>query len=156
MTACFLGSDGPLCAQIFTNPRAAEIELSKALELGMDPNVVLPVLARTWILMGRSKELIAAHAETRLTNPTAAAELKAAVGLAYANTGDAPRARAMADAALTDDPQSARARVLQAQIALSDRRVDDALRSIDETLVAHSSSTPSPNAAPVPRCTITG
>ncbi|MCB1994394.1 MAG: PEP-CTERM system TPR-repeat protein PrsT [Burkholderiaceae bacterium] len=119
------------------DPHSAERELSKALELGLDPNLVLPVLARTWVQLGRPKELIATYGDAQLSHPPAAADLKAALGHAYANSGDPVKAREMAEAALKLDPGSAGARVLQAQIALSDRRVDDAIRIVDETLVAH-------------------
>ena len=118
-----------------------ERELINALEFGMDPNLVLPSLARTWNRLGRSKDLIAKHANTQLSNPVASAELKAALATAYANIGDSPNARALAAAALKDDPQSVQARVLQVQIALADSRIDDAMRIIDETLVAHPKST---------------
>ncbi|MDH5340646.1 MAG: PEP-CTERM system TPR-repeat protein PrsT, partial [Rubrivivax sp.] len=121
----------------YGDPHAAEIELSKAVELGMDPNVALPVLARTWNVLGMSKKLIEAHGNTQLTDPTASAELKAALATAYANTGDPEKARALAAAALQDDPQSTHALVLQAKIALSDGRVDDALQSIATTSASH-------------------
>ncbi len=118
-----------------------ERELRNALEFGLDPNLVQPPLARAWTLLGRSKDLVETHANTQLSNPTASAELKAALATAYANLGEREKARAMATAALKDDPQSARARVLQVQIALADQRVDDAMRIIDETLAAHPTST---------------
>jgi len=114
--------------------RGGERELSTALELGMDPNAVLPPLARVWNQLGRSKDLIAAHANTQLSQAGASAELKAALASAYASTGDSAKARAMAAAALKDDPKSARARALQAQIALADKRVVDATLIVDETL----------------------
>lgn len=119
------------------DPRSAERELSRALELGVDPNLALPVLARTWNLLGRSKELIQTHAGTTLSDAKAWAELKTALANAYANTGEPAKARALAEAALRDDPESPRVRVLQAQIALSDRRVDEAMRIVDDTLAAH-------------------
>ena len=117
-----------------------ERELRSALEFGMDPNLALPSLARTLNLIGRSKDLIAAHANTQLSNPAASAELKVALATAYVNLGEREKARAMATAAFAEDPQSARARVLQVQIALAEKRVDDAMRIIDETLAAHPTS----------------
>ena len=119
------------------DPRAAEAELSRALELGVDKNRVLPELARTWLLLGRSKDLIDVHAGTVLSNPAASAELKAALGTAYANTGRAAKARELAASALQDDPSSSRALVLQAQIALATSRVDDAVQLIERALAAH-------------------
>ena len=120
--------------------RAAETEFTRALELGMDPNIVLPVLARTWNLLGRSQALIDAHANTKLSNATAMAELDAALAAAYAALGDAPKARALAVAALASDPQSEHARVLSAQVAMADGRTDQALRILQETLARHPKS----------------
>jgi putative PEP-CTERM system TPR-repeat lipoprotein len=116
------------------NPNAAVQELTKALELGMDPNIVLPVLARTWNLIGQSKTLVDGHANTRLSNPVASAELKAALATAYANLGNPKQARALIDAALQDDPQSPRARVLRAQVTLVDGKLEPALKMLDETI----------------------
>ena len=118
-----------------------ERELSNALEFGLDPNLVLPSLARTWNKVGRSKELIEAHANTRLSSPAASAELKAALATAYANLGDTAKARAFVEAALKDDPQSPQARVLKAKVALADQKLDEATRIIDETLAAHPKAT---------------
>lgn len=122
------------------DPRAAEGEISRALELGMDPNVALPVLARVWLQIGRSKELVDTHASTKLTNPTAAAELKSALAMAYANLRQPAKARELANAALQDDPKSAAARVLRAQIAMSDGRVSDALAIVEAVLADHPKS----------------
>ena len=119
------------------NPRAAEAELTRALELGFDKNAVLPPLARTWNLLGRSKALIENHANTVLSDPVASAELKSALAWAYVRGGDAKSARAMVEAALKDDPKSARARVLMANIAMSDGKVDEALSSLEQTLTEH-------------------
>lgn len=120
-----------------TDLRAADSEFSRALELGMDANVVLPQLARTWILMGRSKALIETHANTRLSNPSASAALKAELALAYTNRGDPRKAREVIESALKDDPSSPAANVVRAQFAMAERRVDGALRVLDEIFVAH-------------------
>jgi cellulose synthase operon protein C len=120
-----------------TELRAADSEFSRALELGMDPNIVLPQLARTWILMGRSRALIETHGNTRLSNPSASAAFKAELALAYINRGDPKKAREVIDSALKDDPTSPAANVVRAQFAMSERRVDDALRVLDEIFVAH-------------------
>ena len=122
------------------NPRAAEAEFTRALELGFDKDLVLPPLARTWNLLGRSKELIEAHAGTQLSNAAASAELKSALAWAYVHRGDAKTARAMVDSALKDDPKSPRALVLNANIAMSDGKVDEALRSLEQTLAEHPQS----------------
>ena len=119
------------------DPRAAEAELSKALELGLDPNVVVPVLARVWLQIGRSKDLVDTHGATVLTDPTASAELKTALADAYANLRNPAKARELAAAALQADPKSARARVLQSQIAMSDGKVDEALKIVEAVLADH-------------------
>lgn len=117
--------------------RAADSEFSRALELGMDANIVLPPLAHTWILMGRSKALIETHANTRLSNPSAAAALKAELAAAYINRGDPKKAREVIESALKDDPTSPAANVVRAQFAMSEKRVEDALRLLDEIFVSH-------------------
>ncbi len=124
-----------------TDLRAADSEFSRALELGMDANIVLPQLARTWILMGRSKSLIETHANTRLSNPSAAAALKAELAIAYTNRGEPKKAREAIDSALKDDPTSPAANVVRAQFAMAEKRVDDALRILDEIFVAHPGAT---------------
>jgi putative PEP-CTERM system TPR-repeat lipoprotein len=118
-----------------------ERELKNALEFGMDPNRVLPALAHAWNKLGRSKELIETYANTQLSNPAASAELKAALATAYANLGESEKARSLIEAALKDDPQSPKARVLQAQVALADQQLDKAMRIIEETLAAHPKTT---------------
>jgi Tfp pilus assembly protein PilF len=114
-----------------------ERELRNALEFGIDPNLVLPSLARVWNNLGRSKELIETYANTQLSNPAASAELRAALATAYANQGDSAKARTLVEAALKDNPQSPQARVLQAKIALADQRIDEAMRIIDAILMEH-------------------
>ncbi len=116
------------------DPRAAEKELSQAMELGMDVNRVLPVLARTWNLLGKSSKLISTHGQTVLSDPQASAELNVARALAHAKQGDPASARKAAAAALQDHPDSVNARVLQAQIKLSDGEVDAAMRSVNQIL----------------------
>ena len=122
------------------DPRAAELELSKALELGLDPNVVVPVLARVWLQIGRFKDLVETYGATELTRPTASAELKAALAHAHANLRNPAKARELAAAALQTDPKSAHARVLQAQIMMSDSKVDEAQKLIESVLADHPQS----------------
>lgn len=119
------------------DPRSAEREFARALELGLDPNLVLPSLARSWLTLGRSKELIESYGATALSQPKAAAELKAALALAYANTGQPRKARGLIEEAINSDPQSAPAQVLQAQVAMADGRTEDALQGLQRTLATH-------------------
>lgn len=116
------------------NPRAAEAELARAVELGMDPNQSVPPLVRTWNLLGRPKDVLQHHAATRLSRPDAQADLLAEVAVAQARTGNPQAARQMVTQALQLNPGSVSAQLVKAKILLSDGKIDEALGTIDAAL----------------------
>lgn len=121
----------------FGDLRAAELELDKALELGLDPATVLPVLARTRNLLGKHRQLIDEHAKTHLSDRTAAAALKLALAEAHATLGEQARAKELVDSALTEDPDSAPPQVMKARIAASEGQLEEARRQVDRILAQH-------------------
>ena len=116
------------------NPRSAEAELVRAVELGIDPNRVVPALVHTWNMLGRSKEVIEKHSATVLSQPEAGAELLAELAIAQASTGNPQAARDSVIKALKVFPTSAAAQLVQAKIELSDGKVDTALTLIESAL----------------------
>ena len=116
------------------NPRSAEAELVRAVELGIDPNRVVPALVHTWNMLGRSKEVIEKHSATVLSQPEAGAELLAELAIAQASTGNPQAARDLVIKALKVFPTSAAAQLVQAKIELSDGKVDTALTLIESAL----------------------
>jgi putative PEP-CTERM system TPR-repeat lipoprotein len=96
--------------------RSAVLELNKARELKFDDSQVLPTLAKALNAIGRAKEVTDGFAEVLLSNPKAAAELKATLAQAYYLQGIPDRAQVAVTAALRFDAKNLAARLLQARL----------------------------------------
>jgi len=105
----------------------ALIELVKARDTHFDDNRLLPELAQAYLARGQLKMVVDQFATTKLSDPKAAAELQAKVGLAYFFQGDAERARTANDEALRLDAKNATARVQQARMLAADGKFDRAI-----------------------------
>ncbi|OYU75897.1 MAG: hypothetical protein CFE45_32135, partial [Burkholderiales bacterium PBB5] len=119
---------------------AAEIELRRALELGMPEPVVIPLLARTLMGSGQLAKLVKDYGEVSFRDAEGTARLKATVAEAQAMLGDLPGARATADQAVKAAPNLAAAQLLKVRITAAGGDLPGALKLVDEMLVSHANS----------------
>lgn len=108
--------------------------LQRALDLAVPAREVAPLLTQAWLRSGQSQRLVDAYAHSTLDEPSAQAELRAAVGAAWLNLGDTAKAGAAFDEALSAAPRHRAARVGQARVALQQKRLDAAKALIDDLL----------------------
>jgi cellulose synthase operon protein C len=108
----------------------AVAELDKAIAIGGDDNLTVPLLAEALVRGGRSRRLIEEFASVKLSQPSAQSLLLARMAEAHAAQRDLPQARAAADAALALDPKNLRARLILARFAAYGGDVDSALRQL--------------------------
>ena len=69
------------------DPKNAEIELKKALDLKYDADKATPALAKSQFLQGQADAIITSYAKRKLTSPEANAELQTLVGFAQFSRG---------------------------------------------------------------------
>ena len=113
---------------------AAVVELTKALEQGVDINQVMPPLAQALLNAGQQRKLITQFEATTLTDPTATAALQTALAQAWQSVGNAPKATAAREAALRAKPDHGPALVLTARAQAFAGQVDGALAAVDAVL----------------------
>ncbi len=118
----------------------AEIELRRALEYKHPQEQVLPLLAQVMLGQGQMKKVLSDYGSVRLSDKSAQAALDAHLSAAALGTGDAERARQLADAALANDPASEQANLAQARILSSQLAFDQAVQRLDELLKTHPKS----------------
>jgi putative PEP-CTERM system TPR-repeat lipoprotein len=116
------------------DPVSAEKELRRALEYGYSPDATYPALARALLEQGAADKLIGEHADRKLTDASAQAELLAIVGDAYMRTRKPKEARAAFDAALRAKADSPNAQLGQAWIKVMDGDLDAAGKITDQVL----------------------
>ncbi|MBK9136774.1 MAG: PEP-CTERM system TPR-repeat protein PrsT [Betaproteobacteria bacterium] len=116
------------------DPVAAEVELRKALELGVKAEQVLPALGQAMLLLGQPAKVIAQFGNTALDDATAQADLKSWIAAAYAQQGELAKANAAIDAALASQPLHATALIVQARLKAGAGDVDGALATLDTLL----------------------
>ncbi|NLZ42475.1 MAG: PEP-CTERM system TPR-repeat protein PrsT, partial [Comamonadaceae bacterium] len=113
------------------DPSGALIELNKVRDAHFDDNRLLPVLAQAYFARGQFKTVFDQFEKAQLSDPKAAAEVKAYVGMAAFFGGDTERARAINDEALRLDPGNPTARVQQARLAAARGDFEAAIRIVD-------------------------
>lgn len=116
------------------DPAAAEIELSRAEELGASADSVAPALAQAQLLLGQPSKVVLQFADLQLQDPTAQAALRAWVASAYGQIGDAPKAEQQVDQALSAVPLYPPAVMVRARLKAAAGDVDEALRLLDSVL----------------------
>ncbi len=112
----------------------AAIELGKAKELNYDSQQLTPLLARILLLQGQPEKVLAEYAQTALSDPKQAADLKLTLAGAYLATGKTDKGRESLDAALKADPSSSQAQLLDVRLRASQGRVEEALATLDAVL----------------------
>lgn len=94
----------------------ARVELDKALELGHPADVVVPMVARSYVLSGEYEALISRYGLTTLKGPAANASLHTSLAVAYSGSGRFAQAQQMVETALKSDPAHVPARVFAARL----------------------------------------
>jgi cellulose synthase operon protein C len=95
----------------------AETEVRKAMALRMPADRTHPLLARSLLTQGQFKKLASDVDDQKIVDPIARADLRVSLALAALQQGDIVTAKALADAALADDPKGSRSLLLKAQLA---------------------------------------
>ncbi len=111
-------------------PAAAGLELRKAAQVEYEPSLVTPLLAQAFLLTGEDKQITDRFTATTLPDRSAQAELQTTVGVAYARQGDLGKAGDALQRALAAAPESARARVFEAQMSAQRRDFAGALTQL--------------------------
>lgn len=117
------------------DPRAAVIELRRAIELKVDPNLATPALASALFRAGESKLVVQQLAGTRLDNAEAQARVQGVVATAYLVLGQAEKAREFAELATKSAPKSPHARMALARVLVAEGKAAEAL-SVAQAIVA--------------------
>ena len=112
----------------------AQTELKKAQDAGYAPEQLVPVMARVMLSQGEHKKLTDTHAQTRLADPAAQAELQTLLAGAWLAQGKADLAQASLADALKLQPNHVPALLLQARMTASGKDLDGALAQIDQIL----------------------
>ena len=116
------------------DPVNALVELSKASEAKLAPEIVLPDLARALLLNGELKKLTATWGSTQLNEATAQASLKATLARAWSLLGERKKAEDAATAALAAKPDFGPALILQARLLSSQNAHAQALAVLEPLL----------------------
>ena len=113
---------------------ASEKELRKALELGHPAEQVVPALVRVMVAGGQFKEVVDEFGKSVVETPLGTAEIKSALGQAYAGMGNRQAAKAAFAAALAAQPDYPAAIVGAAAQKADDGDVTGAIAMIDTLL----------------------
>ena len=116
------------------NPVAADVELRKAAELKYAPDQLVPLQARTLLLMGQAKKVIDELGKVELSSADAKADLQTSVGRAHLTTGKVDSAQAAFAAAVAAVPGYGPALIGQARIKAASRDLPGALALLDSAL----------------------
>lgn len=112
----------------------ARIELTKLRSQGFPENQLLPLLATAMIANRESEKVLAELSGVELSDVSANAELRAAVGTAYSLKGDASSARAQIAKALKLDPENPGALLASARFLMADGQTDEAMKVVEGLL----------------------
>jgi len=115
------------------NVAAAEKELTKAHELGVEDELILPLMSRVLLLQGKSDEV----QRLSLNNLTAKgkAEVLAAQGQAKLVRGEVAEADLLIEQAISKDPESINALIASARVHLMKQEFELARKKLDATLL---------------------
>jgi putative PEP-CTERM system TPR-repeat lipoprotein len=116
------------------DPVAADLELSKALELGANVFEVAPSQARAMLALGQANKVVGQFGTLALPAADAQADLRTTVAAAHAQLGNIAAAERELDAALRAQPGHAAAQMVRARILSSQGDVDGALALLDQVI----------------------
>ncbi|KPF45879.1 hypothetical protein D621_17630 [beta proteobacterium AAP51] len=118
------------------DPVAAATELTKAIDLNHDNNLVVPPLARALLLAGQYRKITSMYGQLALTDKAAAADLKTSVANAWAEQGDRAQTESNLEDALKLDPNHGAALILRARIVAGTGKFDEALAIVERVVAA--------------------
>lgn len=110
---------------------SAEIELRKAQDLNYSADQVVPLLARTQLVLGQPKKVTEELAKVQLTSPESKADLLVTTGQAYLMMGNIDASQTAFDEALVAVPGYGPALVGQARIKAVKRDLPGALALLE-------------------------
>ena len=116
------------------NATAAEVDLRKAADLKFPADQLIPLQARTLLVLGQTKKVVDDLAKTPLSSPEGKADLQTSVGRAYLALGKPDAALTAFNAALVALPNYGPAVFGQARIKAASRDLPGALVLIDSVL----------------------
>ena len=111
---------------------SAEKELKRAQELGASPDQVVPLLAKSYLLQAKVRQLLADFQPDKLTSPQARATLLAAQGTAHLALKEFAQAQDKFDAALKLDGGSSDALLGRLRAAIYQQHIAEAQQQADE------------------------
>ncbi|ALT77291.1 XrtA/PEP-CTERM system TPR-repeat protein PrsT [Paucibacter sp. KCTC 42545] len=114
------------------DPVGAEVELIKAQDLGYSAEEIAPHLAKSLLAQGKIEPLLTRFAKSKLVNPAANAELRAAVALAFAQQGKSDEAKNALQESFAADPNNISAQLLQARMYIHQRQFPAAMAVLDK------------------------
>ena len=112
----------------------AAIELRKALEGGVSPDTVQPLLARAVLAQGDPRAVVQQFSNVTLADAEASADLRTTLGVAFAAQGERDKALAIVLEALKEWPQHTPATLLHARIKAADGDLAGAMTLVDGVL----------------------
>lgn len=119
------------------DPAGAEIELARALEFGIPPDAVAPLMARALLQQGRTKELTDRYGKTTLSQSQEQADLQAMLAQAWREQGRMPEHEAALALAFQAVPGHSPALLEQARARAVGGDAGAALALVDALLKAH-------------------
>lgn len=116
------------------DPIAAMVELRKAEELSVEPDLIVPEMARARLALRETGALIAQSGRLQLKNAAANADLYTSLAAAHASQADPDAARQAIAVALRSQPDYAPGLVVLARLEAESGDVDGALAQLDAVL----------------------
>lgn len=116
------------------NATAAEVELRKAADLKYPADQLIPLQARTLLMLGQTKKIVDELAKTQLSSPEGNADLQTTVGRAHLALGKPDAALTAFNAAVAAIPGYGPAVFGQARIKAAKRDLPGALALLDSVL----------------------
>ena len=116
------------------NPSAALIELRRAKELSVRPDLVFPHLAKALLQLREYKKIIEEFGAIKLSDRNAEANLQLILAEAYALQDRFADAEMVLGRLLTDDPENSSGLVLQARLLGSRGRSPDSIAVLERVL----------------------
>lgn len=118
------------------DPVGARAELQKAKDLGFASEQVIPLLVRSMLALGESKQITNEFDKLELASPTATAELRTLLAIAWRLQGTLANFEASLQQALVADPDYAPALIEQARFKGAQRDFDGSIAVLDKVLAA--------------------
>jgi putative PEP-CTERM system TPR-repeat lipoprotein len=117
-----------------SDPTGAEVELRKAKDLNYPADEVVPLLARTLLMLGQPEKVTNELAKADLTTAAAKAALQTSIGQAYLMQGKPDKAEAAYAASLAAEPGNAPALIGEARLKAGRGDLPGAVALLDSAL----------------------